>query len=197
MKIETECAWCGKTFEIKSSQVKNHNYCSRACLGKANAERFRLARIKICANCGKEFEYKGHHTSRNKHFFCCTECVYEFKNVQMLVNCDWCGKPFYKKRSAVARTKHNFCDHNCYRDFINFEQAGATNQIVDGKCLYRKLAEIKIGRPLQSNEEVHHIDGNHENNNPDNLKVLTASEHSKLHAAMKRRDSHGRFTKQR
>ncbi len=52
----------------------------------------------------------------------------------------------------------------------------------DGSIYYhRHLASIKIGRWLYSSEHVHHIDENKLNNSLENLKVLTASEHSKLH----------------
>lgn len=47
--------------------------------------------------------------------------------------------------------------------------------------LHRVLAENKIGRLLKSDEQVHHIDGDKSNNNPDNLEVMTASEHSRHH----------------
>jgi len=114
---------------------------------------------------------------------------------KIYVSCDWCGNPIYKKRSDVARNEHNFCDYGCYIDYVNFEKAGADNQMISGEKLYRRLAEMKIGRKLQENEDVHHIDGNHLNNDFANLKVVTASEHMKIHASQKERDCHGRFIK--
>lgn len=50
-----------------------------------------------------------------------------------------------------------------------------------GRHEHRIIAENKIGRPLQPGEVVHHIDGDKQNNNPDNLEVLTQSEHIKKH----------------
>lgn len=44
--------------------------------------------------------------------------------------------------------------------------------------LHRHVASLKIGHWLSSEEHVHHIDGNKENNDPQNLDVLTNSEHS-------------------
>ena len=40
----------------------------------------------------------------------------------------------------------------------------------------------QYGRKLQSNEVVHHIDGNKLNNDISNLKVLSISEHNRIHA---------------
>lgn len=197
MNLRIKCDFCGKEFERKHSNIHERNYCSHACLGKANSARFSAIRPKKqCDYCGKTFEFFGKHKLRNKHFFCCKECGFAFKEKKVNVNCDWCGQSILRKRTDVVRNKHNFCERGCYQNFINFEKAGAPNQRVSGKVLYRFLAELKIGRKLLPGEEVHHIDGNHLNNNPDNLLVVSASEHSKIHANQKRRDKFGKFIKQ-
>jgi len=56
-------------------------------------------------------------------------------------------------------------------------------QKVNGKKVdvHRHLMETIIGRPLQPNEVVHHKDGNKLNNAPENLMIMTRSEHTKLH----------------
>jgi hypothetical protein len=41
---------------------------------------------------------------------------------------------------------------------------------------------VKIGRPLQSGEQVHHVNENTFDNLPDNLEVLTPKEHRQRHA---------------
>jgi hypothetical protein len=43
------------------------------------------------------------------------------------------------------------------------------------------MAEV-LGRPLRSDEQVHHIDGNRANNDPSNLVIVDASEHTKITA---------------
>lgn len=50
-----------------------------------------------------------------------------------------------------------------------------------GKHMHRVVAEKKIGRKLEKWEIVHHIDGNKHNNSPDNLLVMSQSDHIKLH----------------
>lgn len=47
--------------------------------------------------------------------------------------------------------------------------------------LHRHVASISLGRWLVRSEVVHHIDGDRENNSPENLTVTTQSEHAKIH----------------
>ena len=54
---------------------------------------------------------------------------------------------------------------------------------------YRKIYETHHGPiPTDTNGrsyDVHHIDGNHSNNNPTNLKAVTIQEHYDIHYALK------------
>jgi hypothetical protein len=50
-----------------------------------------------------------------------------------------------------------------------------------GRHAHRVFAEAAIGRPLLKNEIVHHLDGNKLNNDLSNLKVMSQSDHMKLH----------------
>ena len=66
------------------------------------------------------------------------------------------------------------------KEYITFKH-GKETFVDNGMLLYRLLAEHKIGRKLLPNECVHHIDGNHYNNDIDNLQVLTTAEHTSIH----------------
>ena len=47
---------------------------------------------------------------------------------------------------------------------------------------HRIIAESILHRRLDYNEIVHHVDGNARNNDADNLRVMSRSEHSRKHA---------------
>lgn len=64
------------------------------------------------------------------------------------------------------------------------------------------VAEEMLGRPLfklhadrlsADDETVHHINFVRTDNEPENIQVLTRSEHSKLHVKFFKRDERGRF----
>lgn len=46
---------------------------------------------------------------------------------------------------------------------------------------HRLVMEVKLGRYLEPEEHVHHIDGNKQNNNPDNLQLTNRAEHRAIH----------------
>lgn len=71
--------------------------------------------------------------------------------------------------------------NNGYLCFYDKEHPLATEACQYRVFLHRHLASIKLGRWLRSDEHVHHIDGNKLNNELENLEVLTASEHARLH----------------
>lgn len=61
--------------------------------------------------------------------------------------------------------------------------ASSANGAHAGKALHSVIAEWAIGRPLSEGEVVHHIDRNKLNNDPENLEVMSATDHAHLHIA--------------
>lgn len=66
------------------------------------------------------------------------------------------------------------------KDYLTFKRYKET-VLEDGTLLYRFLAEKKYGRQIAKDELVHHIDGNHYNNDINNLQIVTISEHMSIH----------------
>lgn len=56
---------------------------------------------------------------------------------------------------------------------------------------YRLVAEHTIGRYLNDDEIVHHIDSNPQHDCPENLQVMTQSEHARLHKQTRNHNKNG------
>ena len=68
-------------------------------------------------------------------------------------------------------------------DGIKFHSSGRVLIHHNGRWQYRSrvIASDKIGRPLKPDEMVHHINGNFQDDRPENLSVSTNSDHRDLH----------------
>lgn len=120
----------------------------------------------------------------------------------MKIICDECGVEVSIPPSQFKRSKNHFCSRQCHMKFMNRELnptrmtpevkakirrtmlgtgQGKSYEKTFGKHTHRIVAEQKLGRPLETDEIVHHIDGDKRNNEPSNLMVMTQAEHARLH----------------
>ena len=84
--LKLECEKCGKEFFVSKAlitQEMNHSrgrcrYCSQECSNNAHKKEHHL----YCLRCGKEIIVKDKYykRSKNKHFFCSTECANQYNN---------------------------------------------------------------------------------------------------------------------
>ncbi len=137
--------------------------CPAGCACSKHDER--VQRIeKVCPTCLKTFLLL---PSRSYKIFCSASCVTHKPNS---ANMPGALSPSWKG----GRTHDN---------------DRATVYVAPGKyeLEHRLIAAKTLGRQLERGEFVHHIDGDCRNNAPENLQVMSPSEHSKLHAAERAR----------
>lgn len=110
-------------------------------------------------------------------------------------NCKNCGIVFKRSQSEIARGRVSYCSNKCsgmahsgvnnpsYKRGYFINENGYKKVRVDGKYKYehRYLVEQTLDRKLRPTEDVHHINGDKLDNRIENLKVLTKSEHTRLH----------------
>lgn len=96
--------------------------------------------------------------------------------------CEGCGAEFQVAASEVARGRGRFCSRACAgRCGGSTPRPSKRYKQVGHKQAHRVIMEQVLGRPLAADEDVHHIDGNKQNNDPANLRVLKHSEHLRQH----------------
>lgn len=197
------CAYCGVDVQIyhKKRLKAKHTFCSTTCAGKFIKSKSELN--TRCDNCGIMFHLKPCHKNRYKTHCCSKECLIEFKSKNMTGegNHQYGLKgrlnPTWKSDERITEYGYRVirCLHHPFRtkyDFV-FE-----HRLVAEKYLLDEFNSIEVDGKLylKPELEVHHIDEDKLNNNPNNLLILTKSEHMRLHSLKRNieRDSEtGRF----
>lgn len=112
-------------------------------------------RIATCLNCGKEF----YHYPGSKGKYCCTECASEHKKKTYIEN--W-------KSGKISGTSCYTCS-----EFVRNYMLEKAHYKCE-KCGWGEINQFTNKIPLQ----IHHLDGNSENNIESNLQVLCPNCHS-------------------
>lgn len=173
--------------------------------------------LTVCSFCGRRIRRKPSQIKRSAFCFCSKECHNLSMKKGSNVFCDWCGKIFYKALSEIR--EENFCSAECRnhwlsrqnREVMNVEGHSkghkaphlselnkrrnplgsiAENQVEVPSYRYRRIVESLIGRKLHPDEVIHHINGIRTDNRIENLRILTRSEHSRLHMEIALKKSH-------
>jgi zinc-finger of the FCS-type, C2-C2 len=152
----------------------------------------RMALIRQCHVCGKDFETKQFYVNRGQGMFCSRECRYKTMRTGRLVSCSSCNKEIYRKPRQLRLSKSAlyFCDKSCQTRWRNEHFVGAKHaNWIHGRSAYKtvlkRIGRAKICEICETVDErvlaVHHIDRVRTNIDPSNLVWLCHNCHFLVH----------------
>lgn len=164
------CRQCGIEFDGKPSAKRV--YCSRACHDASQIQRIEVK----CYQCEKRIYIPPSKKIWAKHF-CGEECRRA-----------WLSGERSKELNILGHSKGHKAPHltklNKERNpKLALEPDAAIRGTYAAKQ-HRRLMEKIIGRKLKPDEDVHHINGIRDDNEPKNLMVMKHSDHLRLHWQM-------------
>lgn len=159
VKIDVVCKICGKKEKINPNRAKVYKYCSINCRSIGMKKECNAT----CSECGKTFRQRPNRMKRNRvfGFFCSRECDANFK------------RKVYKGEGN-PNFKGVFKDCDGY-PLQYIPQIGRIKE-----HLYITLKILGIDK-IPKGYHIHHKDCNVFNNSPENLALLSISDHKFIH----------------
>lgn len=201
-RVTVQCAACGAELVRRASDMARNTsgrvFCSKQCQDKVGAKPRRKA-DRTCRQCGVVFYPR----SGGPNNFCSMPCrLTHQKRGRIPRTCEHCGKGFFRSPSTVAAGGGRWCTKDCqlkgegrtgqgrthngkpvrktFTGYLRVWEPGHPQASNGWVREHRLVAERALGRLLEPDEHVHHINGDKTDNRLENLQVLGASEHSSI-----------------
>ncbi len=132
-----------------------------------------------CKECNIEFRK---HSWDSKQF-CSRDCFYNYTKrfTREIKNCASCGSVVQVRKYSIDRNELNYCNRECYN---NRRKPEDLKRLKRGTKFYKELINNSICNCGISDNfllQIHHRDGNHNNNTTSNLEILCSNCHIKRH----------------
>jgi len=209
MLLEKTCPICGKMFMVPFRRKDTAKYCSPSC----RQEGLKAADNIVCTTCKKPFHLKKYQMERYHRtmgFFCCRECA-RLAKVDFMKGEGNHQYGLRGARNASFKGEEIPNKNNCIVDIMVYvpqhPRADKNGRVTKHRLIVEQNASL-FGLDffdfvnglfvLKDGYIVHHKDGNHDNNDVENLEVLTRGEHTSIHNKlnpMDRDKTTGRFKK--
>ena len=147
----------------------------------------------ICEICGKEYHVKPSHIKRYKHHTCSKECCNKLKSILYKgsgnhqwglkgdKNASFKGKRTLKRNNGVTDILVYMPNHPYANKDGRITLHRLTVENNYNKFNIKYFEEVNGKIVLRKDSHVHHINGNHDDNNIENLIPVTKSEHRAIH----------------
>lgn len=192
--VDVQCFRCSKQLRRRETDMNKSKtgrvFCSRECL-RATGAKPRLRPAKQCKSCGKEF----YPSASAGQMYCSRDCKDNGGRKYAPRQCEFCGADFTYRAGS-----RKFCSRDCWTKaqyrrplgrFHNGKPAVVDNngyvrvfepshpKATRGGWVFehRLVVEGIVGRYLDRDEEVHHINHVRHDNSPGNLQLMSAQEH--------------------
>lgn len=129
-----------------------------------------------CKNCGKEFKTYPSKIKLGRGKYCSRQCSMLYTNKILKKNGE---KTRFIKGKSHEWHKHKSINWAGYVEVYKPSHPNATKRGYVKE--HRLIMEQKLGRYLNKFEDVHHLDGDKQNNQIDNLELIGHREHTKMH----------------
>ena len=153
----------------------------------------RSATLVACDYCNVEFlkatVFLNRDSRKGSNNYCSRECVHNSRRTQIDVECCICKKRFQTKPSRAKKSKSGllFCSVECKNKGQRIENCPdemRPSHYTNGVSSYRERAFrnnkcecSECGFDIKEVLEVHHIDGDRDNNSVENLAILCPTHH--------------------
>jgi len=139
----------------------------------------------VCAQCGKPF----YASPSDRAKYCGRACYFasperrKLRVPRIQRSCQHCGRAFDWRPGDGAGM---YCSRSCWYQHQRKATIDGDGyiRVWDGDrhiLEHRLVMEHHIGRPLRTDEHVHHINEVRTDNRPENLRILSHAEHISLH----------------